>query len=60
MQTMPMLLPWAARSLFLGVIAIAAGCSGSTPPAEAPASDVELRGPLEDRALMQSEYRRIR
>jgi hypothetical protein len=31
-----------------------------TPPAEASATDVELRGPLEDRALMQSEYQRIR
>ena len=50
----------AARSAIIGVIALAAGCSGTTPPAETRASDVELRGPLEDRALLQSEYQRIR
>jgi hypothetical protein len=57
---MPTLFPRAARCIFLVVLALAAGCSGSTPPAEAPASDTELRGPLEDRALKQSEYQRIR
>ena len=55
-----MFLPRAARGVIIGVIALAAGCSGSTPPAEAPASGVELRGPLEDHALMQSEYQRVR
>lgn len=53
-------LPRAVRSITLGVLALLAGCSGSTPPAEIPASDIELRGPLEDRALKQSEYQRIR
>lgn len=60
MPEMPMLQSRAARCMFLGVIALAAGCSGSTPPAEASATEVELRGPLEERALMQSEYQRIR
>jgi hypothetical protein len=60
MQKMPMLQSRAARCTFLVLIALAAGCSGSTLPAEASATEVELRGPLEERALMQSEYQRIR
>lgn len=56
MKTLPVLLR-ALRGFSVSVI-LAASCSDQQPPAAPPTGDVELRGPLEQRALLQSEYSR--
>lgn len=56
MKTLPILLR-ALCGVSVSVI-LAASCSNQEPPAPSATDDVELRGPLEQRALRQSEYER--